>query len=56
MTEADRVLREREHVAAQRHAGELLDAIRCLLSGQRPQISNWNARGLVAEIEAEARV
>lgn len=55
MTEAERVLREREHVAAQRHAGELLDFARFVLSRMIPLAAGEKMRRIVAEIEAEAR-
>jgi hypothetical protein len=59
MTEAERALRERENVAAQRHAGELLDAARLMLRFMflpgPPADAAGVLRRLVATIEAEAR-
>ena len=54
MTEAERVLREREHVAAQRHAGELLALLRIVVN-YHPEIASPAMKRIVAEIEAEAR-
>ena len=55
MTEAERVLREREHVAAQRYAGELLNFARFVLGRMIPLAAGEKMRRIVAEIEAEAR-
>ena len=56
MTEAERILRERENVAAQRHARELLDFARFILDRMIPLQACQNIRAVVAEIEAEARI
>ena len=51
----ERVLRERENIAAQRHAGELLDFARFVLDRMIPLSAGEKMRRIVAEIEAEAR-
>lgn len=53
-TEAARNYRERERIAATRHAGALLGALRNMLSSCLPnEYPAW--RRLVADIEREAR-
>ena len=56
MTEVERALRERENVAAQRHAGGLLDFARFVLGRMTPLAAGQQIRAVIAEIEKEARI